>query len=67
MYLLLTFDKNLMTNDQWQMIFFFCMLTYHLNFSSLIDLAKISSQKLNYHNYTMHYILYVLEIEMHIC
>lgn len=22
MYLLLTFDKNLMTNDQWQMILF---------------------------------------------
>lgn len=65
MYLLLTFDKNCY---QWQMIFFFfCMLTYHLNFSSLIDLATMASQKLNYHNYTMHYILYVLEIEMHIC
>lgn len=51
-----------MTND-----FFFCMLTYHLNFSSLIDLATMASQKLNYHNYTMHYILYVLEIDMHIC
>lgn len=53
-----------MTSDKW---FYFCMLTYHLNFSSLIDLATMASQKLNYHNYTMHYILYVLEIEMHIC